>query len=378
VTAVRPVGRPTDRPASRGAGRGAARAAARTAVPGVLVSTPAPRDAWQACHDADPTALPTQAPGWLDALRASGWRDASRHYRFADGGELVLPLVRRGPGPVSPSLASMPDAWGYGGVVGDGITAERVAHVVDDLRTIRSGWIRIRPNPQHADAWRDGAAASAGGPTLQLPRRAHVLTLDGTAEEVFARFTSAGRRAVRSAEKAGLEVEVDDSGRLVPVFHELLLRSVDRWAGSSHEPLALARWRAQRRDPEAKFEAWSAGLRGGCRILVARRDGVAIAAMVVLQGRNAHMTRSAMDRELVGHDRPNELLMWHAIRGAVESGCGWFHLGESGTSENLSRYKEKYGAVPVDYAEHRIERVPATRVDAVVRTGVKRLIGFKE
>ena len=346
----------------------------------LVVTSPAPRAAWEACYLADATAVPSQSPAWVDAMESTGaWRDASRHYQFGDGREVVLPLVRRRLGPAVVPRSSMPDAWGYGGLVGSPIDVATTAAVLGDLWTLRCGWIRVRPNPLHAATWQAAAERFGGSGTLAIAKRAHILDLDRSADELFrTRFTSAARRAVRSAEKAGIEVEVDGTGRLAPVFHGLLMRSVERWAGSQHEPLALARWRADRRDPLAKFEAWSTALDGGCRILVARRDGVAIAALVVLQGHNAHMTRGAMDRELVGNDRPNELLMWHAIRDAVDAGCGSFHLGESGTSASLSRYKEKYGAVAHDYAEHRIEHVPATRIDAAARSGVKRVIGFRD
>ncbi|WP_421119917.1 hypothetical protein ACE2AJ_00725 [Aquihabitans daechungensis] len=61
-----------------------------------LVTSPAPRDRWQACSTADPQVLPSQTVAWVEAMEATGdWRDASRHYQFADGAELVLPLVRR-------------------------------------------------------------------------------------------------------------------------------------------------------------------------------------------------------------------------------------------------------------------------------------------
>jgi lipid II:glycine glycyltransferase (peptidoglycan interpeptide bridge formation enzyme) len=272
----------------------------------------------------------------------------------------------------------MPDAWGYGGLVGPDISADAVRGVTHDLAGVHAGWIRVRPNPLHAEAWHDGAS-TAGVGAFEVARRAHILTLSDDPERVFKEsFTSSCRRAVRSAEKAGLEVESDRHGRLVPVFHELLLSSVERWAHAQHEPLALARFRAARRDPLAKFEAWSRKLDGGCQILVARRAGKPIAAMVVLQGRNAHMTRSAMDREAVGHDRPNELLMWHAIQDAVAAGCESFHFGESGTSTSLARYKEKYGAEPYDYAELRVERLPATKVDSQIRGGIKKLVGFRD
>ncbi|MGN6693764.1 MAG: GNAT family N-acetyltransferase [Aquihabitans sp.] len=354
-------------------------APARPLVASAQVSSPASPSVWASSYEADRTALPTQSPAWRRAMEATGdWRDASRQYRFADGTEVILPLVRRR-GALAPlALGSMPDAWGFGGVVGPDLRADQVAAVLADLRSIRAGWIRIRPNPLHADLWAEAAARGPASATLAVPRRAHVLALDRSADEIFTQcFTSSCRRAVRSAEKAGIEVEVDTTGAACGIFHDLLLRSVDRWAGSQHEPLALAHWRANRRDPVAKFEAWADALGDGCRILVARRAGTPIAAMIVLQGHNAHMTRSAMDKELVGHDRPNELLMWHAIRDAVDAGCESFHLGESGTSVNLSRYKEKYGAVGTDYAEHRIEHLPATRADRAARGAVKRIVGFQ-
>ncbi len=371
------------RPAATGDPAGATTSSGRPSTRSVAAAPvtvhPPIRVAWEQAYRADPLALPSQSPQWVDALEATGrWRDASRLYRTADGRELVLPLVtRRHLGRVGGPELSMPDAWGFGGLVGPDVRAEDVAAVLADLATVRTAWIRIRPNPLLADAWHEGAGAA--GRSFELAKRAHVLRLGDDPDEVFATsFASSARRAVRSATKAGLTVEHDTSGRLLPIFHQLLLCSVERWAGSQHEPLALARFRAARRDPLAKFTAWSDALDGGCNVLVARRDEQPIAAMIVLQGHNAHMTRSAMDREAVGNDRPNELLMWHAIRHAVESGCGWFHLGESGSSTSLSRYKEKFGAVGHDYAEHRIERVPATAVDARARGAVKRLIGFRD
>lgn len=344
----------------------------------LAVESPAPHHAWKACHDADPQALPSQSPEWRDAMEATGqWRDASRHYRFADGRELVLPLVRPRGVRRSWSRLSVPDAWGFGGPVGGDIDAPTIASVLADLDRLRTGWVRIRPNPLQAGLW-DDAVDMPGVEPLRLAKRAHVLELDPEPDRLFAeRFTSSARRNVRAATRAGIEIEVDTEGNLAPIFHDLLMRSVDRWAGAAHEPLALARLRARRRDPVEKFLAWSEAMHGGCRILVARRDGQPIAAMIVLQGVNAHMTRNAMDRELVGSDRPNELLYWHAIRDACLAGCRWFHMGESGGSASLARYKEKYGAVGFDYPELRLEHLPVTRVDAAARAGVRRILGVR-
>jgi hypothetical protein len=271
-------------------------------------------------------------------------------------------------------LRSLPEAWGFGGLVAPVVDADLVAVVMADLRGQRVAQVRIRPNPLHRSAWATGSPSG-----LNVPRRGHVLSLDGDADHIWAhQFTSSCRRAIRSAEKAGLVVEEDAGGRLVPLFHSLLSQSVERWAGQQHEPAALARWRARRRDPETKFRSWADALGSGCRVLVARRGQDVLAGMVVLQGHNAHMTRGAMDRQLMGSDRANELLMWHAIRGAVDAGCHHFHMGESGSSVSLARYKEKYGARPYDYAEHGFERIPLTRIDRAVRSLVKRAVRFRE
>ena len=75
----------TTRDAATGVGR----------APPTVVS-PAPRSAWRELVAADPQAMPTQSPEWLDALCADGrYVDASRLYRTADGGSALLPLVRR-------------------------------------------------------------------------------------------------------------------------------------------------------------------------------------------------------------------------------------------------------------------------------------------
>lgn len=338
------------------------------------VTSPAPQDAWQAVYDADRDALVTQSPAWTAAIVTGGWQDVSRLYRLADGRELVLPLVRkRNIVQRAITSSSFPNSWGYGGVVGSGADPDALRTVADDLSTLRSCMVQIRPNPLHAagyvpatERWRTKA------------RRAHIISLDCRSDEIWARFNGSLRRGVRHAQREELQVEVDMTGRLIPEFHRLLMLSVDRWAGMQHEPPALARWRAGRRDPISKFEAWSRALGPAMRVLVARRAGVAISAIVVLQGANAHYTRGAMDRERMGGSRANELLLWTAIEAAAESGCHSFHMGESGESTTLANFKEKFGATAHDYAELRLEHVPITPVDQRARSAVKRVLRFRD
>jgi hypothetical protein len=342
------------------------------------IVAPAPRDEWRELLAKDDDALVTQSPKWMDALCANGsHEDGSRLYELRDGARLLLPLVRRrGPWPrdLGP-CASMPHAWGMGGLLGDRPPkAHELAAVARALAADPAIRTSIRPNPLHADLW------SSVGPraTVAIPRRAHVLDLRRGADDVWQGFAQGARRGVRKAERSGLEVERDTTGRLVPVFHRLLRASTERWAAQQHEPLALARLRARLRDPLQKFERLAAWLGDAMAVWVAWKDGEPAASTIVLRGANASYTRGAMDKDLAGPTHANDLLHWLAIRDAIDSGCRSYHLGESGWSSGLARFKEKLGARPVPYSEYRFERLPLTRADGIARGLVKRALRFKD
>jgi Acetyltransferase (GNAT) domain len=340
------------------------------------VVTPAPRAAWQEMLLEDPDVLPTQHAAWVDAVCATGrFADASRLYRTSTGRRLVLPAVRRvlvGPAGVE---ASMPTHWGFGGLIADGgVRASDVRLVLADLAARRMVRQSIRPNPLHGRLYTEQTPAGA----VTIARRAHILDVAGGADVVWKGFSDSRRRAVRKAARAGIEVECDTTGRLLPEFFDLYARSAQRWARQQHEPAWLARLRTRFRDTVGKWQQISRHLDGGCRQWVARHDGRPVASIIVLFGVNAHYTRGAMDKELAGPLRANDLLMWHAIQAACAIGAGSFHLGESGSSTSLSDYKERFGARPFDYPELRLERLPISRLDTVARSGVKRVIGFRD
>ncbi len=343
------------------------------------VHTPAPRNAWQRLMAADPFALVTQSPQWTDVMAASGrWVDASRYYVADDGRELVLPMARRsGVGERSPH-ASYGEGWGMGGLIAPGgPTADDIHAVLADLAGLPAVATAVRPNPLLAAAWQD--AASGRNDLVVLPKRAHVLDLAGGADVVWnTRFGSEARRNARRAERMGVEVVRDTDGSLIPVFYDLLLKSFDRWAERSHEPPWMARSRGKLRDPRRKFEAMARILDDSFRLYVAFYEGRPAATILVLVGANAHYTRGAMDIEVGNKASPNDLLQWVAIREACESGCGSYHMGESGTSTSLAHFKEKFGAQAFDYALYRIERVPLTAADHALRSAVKRVVGFRD
>src|SRR2546427_127777 len=59
--------------------------------------SPAPRDAWEEALRADPLALETQSPAWIDAMcAAGGFEDASRLYETEEGGYSSFPSCGAG------------------------------------------------------------------------------------------------------------------------------------------------------------------------------------------------------------------------------------------------------------------------------------------
>jgi hypothetical protein len=333
---------------------------------------------WQELLASDPNALVSHTPSWTDFVcAAGGYEDASRLYELPGGRRLVLPMVRRRHLPARlADEASFPSAWGIGGVVAPGgVRPGDAAAVFSDLASRSALRTSVRPNPLDAEAWGTAQPPLA----TVLPRLAHVLSLDGGFGKVWReRFRGTARTAVRKAERSGLTVQCDTSGALVPVVYALFERSLARWAERQHEPQALARWRAHRRDPQRKLELMARTLGEACRIWLAWSQGQPAAAIVVLQGENAHYTRGMMDMDVAGPTRANYLLHMLAIDDACAAGCRHYHMGETGSSSSLAQFKTRFGARPLPYAEYHLERLPLTALDRHARGVVKRAIGFRD
>lgn len=312
----------------------------------VDVVSPAPRDLWRKAVAADTQALISHTPEWLDTICAvGGWKDASRLYVWPSGRHLVLPMVAKRIGGFTVVEESLPHGWGFGGLVGAGtITPDEAAAVYADLRARRLLRLRVCPNALQGSAW--GQAIALGPPgAVTIPRRAHAVDLDGGTDAVWKRFSENAQRGIRKAEKQGLEIECDTTGRLLGVFDELLALSMQRWAKQQREPLWLARLRQRRLGSRSMWQQMVECHAGGVAIRVARWRGQLVAATVVLRGPNDHYTRGAMDKELAGPTRANFLLHWLAIQDACQRGARWYQMGQSGwDGDPIARFKENFGA----------------------------------
>ena len=144
-------------------------------------------------------------------------------------------------------------------------------------------------------------------------RVAHLIDLEGGFDHVWSKlFQKSSRRGARHAEREGVTVECDTTGRLIPEFYALHSQAVNRWCRLQHEPRWMAMRRHRRNDPLEKFEAIARCLGERCQVWVARVGAKPIASMIVLQGNNAYDFRAAMDEDSTSY-RANDLLLRLAV-----------------------------------------------------------------
>jgi hypothetical protein len=344
------------------------------------VTSPAPRGAWERILEQTTDSLVTQTPAWLDCIRsASRHEDASRLYEFGDGSAAVVPLARPSWLPHRwGGLESWPFDWGIGGpVTTPDFGASHARRVIEDLArqpAVRTG---IRLNPFSAHLWSGAAAPEFHA----IPQPTFVLDLPeaGFGQVWTSSFRGSVRRAVRRAERSDLEVEVDRTGRLVPVFYGLYQQSIVRWAWQSHEPLALARLRAASANPRRKFRLVAEQLGTSCATWVAWHRGDPVASIMVLRsGSQAKYWRGAMNQRLASPTRANDLLHKLAIEQACSEGCTHYHMGDARLGSSLAAFKEGFGARPTESWMLRREKLPLTSADRRMRGAVKRALRYRD
>jgi lipid II:glycine glycyltransferase (peptidoglycan interpeptide bridge formation enzyme) len=153
------------------------------------------------------------------------------------------------------------------------------------------------------------------------------------------------------------------------------LLSTQRWAAQLGEPVWLGRLRGRRMNPQSRWRRIAERTNGGVAIWLARHHGEPVAAIVILRGPNDHYTRGAMHKDLAGPTRANFLLHWLAIQDACQRGARWYQMGLSGLGgDQVTRFKENFGARGYAFPEFRLERLPITYVKGIARATVKRLI----
>lgn len=341
------------------------------------VTSPVSPDVWESLYRSDETAVVSQSPAWRDALFASGrYQDVSLLYEFPSGRQVVLPMARRlRQPPWATSVASWPQVWGIGGPITEGgrVSPAEAAVVLGDVA--RRGTLAAALTLRH-DA--DGAWLSQARHFRVEERGCYMVDLAGGFNQVWQhRFRSNTRRAVRKAERSGLDVEVDRSGRLLNVFYDLYQKSLSRWAAAQREPLWFTRLRMNRVCHTTPEHLASVARHFGedCAIWVAWHKGQPAAANIILRsGTYVKAWRGAMDKEIAAPVCATEFLDRLAIEDACREGYHFYDMGGAEPGSSLARFKENLGATLLFTHELRAERLPVYRTRQLSADVVSTLI----
>ncbi|QNP71105.1 GNAT family N-acetyltransferase [Streptomyces roseirectus] len=340
-------------------------------LPGVRMDTHIPTPLWdELTAEAGDSVLPSQTSGWRDAVCANGWQDASRVYTWPDGTRLLVPLVCSAE---TGTYASWPEGWGVGGVVGrpGALTPERARTVVEDLAALPAREVYLRPDTASTALWEPLMPKG----TTRNPRMTQVLDLTGGFEKVWRdSFTKRARGAVRRAERSGLDVERDGTGRLVPEFQRLFELSATRWARQADTtpngtpgntldgtPDDVLR-RVREKNPPTKFAAVARHLGNACQIWLASRENTPIAALMALHhGPQTVYWAAAMDKEAAGQSQAPTYLVHLMIEDACARGARTLHMGDTYPGTSVTRFKAAFGPAEHHTAGFRIPGSGATR-----------------
>ena len=291
---------------------------------GVFAIDPLADPRWDELVARHPRASVFHSRGWIEALQRTYGYEPVVLTTTAQGpleNGLVVCRVRTW---LSRRLVSLP-------------FSDHCEPLVDRTRDL-SALIDSLTNDVEAGRWRSFEIRPASELSVGLARGAtywlHTLDLARPPARLFAGFhASSTRRAIRRAEREGVEYEAGRSESLLAAFYGLL-RLTRRRHGLPPQPLA---W----------FRHLCASLRDALTIHLARKDGAPIAAILTL----------AFGRTLVykygGSDARQHrlgampLLFWRAIEQAQADGFESLDLGRTDPEQaGLIAFKQHLGATP--------------------------------
>ena len=271
------------------------------------LDAPAYERAWEAGGDRDPFFHPryVEAAAVLEDATPAG---------FVHGGVLHAFLVRPLPG----GACDITTPYGYGGPQGPGGGWRENFRAACAERRVVSEFIRFHPLR---------ANQAAAGDDVTLRHVQDTVTVDVTLDDeaLLAQMASAGRTAVRKAQKAGVDARpASDLGR----FRDMYLDTMRR-VGADESYLF-----------PAEFFAGLERMGDGVLML----DAGCAAGLFLLGGGAMHYFLSASTDEGRKASATNGVL-YAAMRHAREAGLTTLHLGGGLTDgDSLQRFKQSMGA----------------------------------
>jgi FemAB-related protein (PEP-CTERM system-associated) len=243
----------------------------------------------------------------------------------------ILPLILIKSFLFGRALVSLPYLNG-GGAIAESEEAFRALfeRAVGIGRAGRAAYIELR----HREPLQYGAEI--------LQQRSHkaamLLPLQPTAEEQFQSFPAKLRSQIRRPSKSGLSAEVvrgkDISRTTISAFYSVFSQNM-RDLGTPVYPRSL-------------FANTVAAFRDTARVILVSKDQIPVAAAITIGWRGNVEIPWASSLRSYNTLAPNMLLYWEAIKGACEDGAKVFDFGRSTRDSGPYRFKEQWGAQPLE------------------------------
>lgn len=165
-----------------------------------------------------------------------------------------------------------------------------------------------------------------------------IADLTASEEELWSDLDPNCRKAIRKSQAAGLSIVEGDGLADVRTYHDL---HVESFAHSGGGAMTLSH-----------FEQMWECLRpfGALRLLLAQHEGRCVAGLITHEYRGAATYWGGGSRPAAQFMRPNNLLMWEAMRRARAAGSRWFEFGPtfpaldpSAKASRIGRFKDQFG-----------------------------------
>ena len=162
----------------------------------------------------------------------------------------------------------------------------------------------------------------------------HKLSLLHSMNDLWMRLASPVRRAIRKAERSGVSVQMSTTRPVLSEFYQLHCRTRRRH-GLPPQPFRFFR---------NIYEEIIAPERGF--MVLARNHSRTIAAAMFFEFNGSAIYKFGASDDSLQELRPNNLVMWEAIRLLAQRGCRTLHFGRTELeNEGLRRFKRGWGAI---------------------------------
>jgi hypothetical protein len=250
---------------------------------------------------------------------------------FSDGKEALLSLsCAMWPGGSGKSFVSSP-AGTYGGWIAVDPIGREHAILMKEFLTTELGHLWWQTNP-----YDDLVAAAAID--CNIEDETHVIDLEKGFDAVYRDWSSACRRAVRKARRSGVLVKLAQMEDEWCEYYQVYEDSLRRWGDQALSRYEWALFQGMFDRQSDHIRLW----------LATAKDELVVAGALICYAKTHVVYWHGAALEDYFALRPMNLLFFEILWHACDKGYRWFDFNSSAGLEGVRRFKDSFGAKPLD------------------------------